>query len=1385
MSSGNSLKTVPHNRKTLKIFDLHRIGSNLPYIIFPRFDLKILVDTGSSRSYISPKTAHQHFAKKLEPHEGIVRTAHGFSKFTHKTLVPCGELFNQRHLKLPFTLFDFHDHFDLLIGLDNLQTLKALVDLNQNLLRTPFINIPLYFGTKKSNLLNNLQTTQYLVEPRSIQQIQIPIANLENGEAIIQNLKLPGLDIPNCLVEVKNSKAYVHVTNAQEEPVQMILDSPVTVEEVDGLYFHDEAPPETIKRPPSKHWVDYSRFRLSHLNPEELGEIKKLIKEYADLFQDPDEPLSSTTNVKHHIRTSDEIPIFVKPYRYPHVYKNEVQSQIDKLLNQKIIRPSNSPYNAPLWIVPKKIDASNKQKFRLVIDFRKLNEVTIDDRFPLPNINELLDRLGRCKYFSTLDLHSGFHQIELDEESIPKTAFSSDNNHYEFVRMPFGLKNAPATFQRLMNTVLRGLNGELALVYLDDILVFSVSLQEHLDRLRRVFDRLRAANLKIQVDKTEFLKQELLYLGHIITPEGVRPNPDKIRAIKEYPMPKTKSEIKRFLGLIGYYRRFIKNFAALTKPMTAALKSDPKITPNSPQFKESFEICRTLLCNDPILQYPDMNKEFFLTTDCSNVAAGAVLSQNFQGNDLPIAYASKTLTETERRYSTIEKELYAIVFALKTFRPYLYGRKFTIFTDHRPLQWLFRLKDPNSRLYRWRLKISDFNFTIIYKPGKSNVVADAMSRIELNALEDDSPQDSSTASVYLWPALSPDDRIDIDQIISEALSPSTPMGDQNPIEHIIQQPMDPEAERAAIDEIISSYRHSRETNAAPESLAVNPDANSSTHTEPNNQFSIKSKKEAVNHGQNQIIFKVVKNVARKAKSEKLLGNRNRITCEISESDFESEVINFVKEYVRPKIKYSIHILNDPSDQYFNKFSSVMLSTFKESQILMDHCTEFLIDLQDKQEINETIKTYHIGKTNHRGIEETYQHLKRRYFWPNQKATIRNFINQCEICLKTKYDRNPIKLQFNLTPTPFRPFHTLHVDKISLEKSKFLSILDPFSKFAQLYKVNSNNSVEVVNALIQFFSAHGTPEKIISDNGAEFNSALVKELLQLHKIEPHFISSQHPESNGAIERFHSTLIEHLRLLNLREEFKKEPTETKVKYALLAYNSSIHSATGLTPHEIVYGHISEDNLLRLDLEKKLLTDYISSHRKKMVTLYETLQQSLSTSKERIITTRNQNREIPPEIPTTVFVKNRQLQSKTKAKYNAETVETVDPSKGTLNIIPRHHNTQTKVHLSNIKRPRKTSQTEPLSDSSSSYSPSEVSSTEQIIRAEAMQKFSKLKRPRKPPSQTSSELSGRPKKKLPRKALPCPCDAHPGPSTSGNLSPNTVQLPLPDDNSELSSL
>jgi hypothetical protein len=306
------------------------------------------------------------------------------------------------------------------------------------------------------------------------------------------------------------------------------------------------------------------------------------------------------------------------------------------------------------------VGPDGKRKWRLVVDFRKLNEKKVGDAYPLPDITEILDHLSQSKYFSCLDMATGYHQIELAPGEGPKTAFSTKQGHWEYRRLPFGLKTAPDTFQKMMNSVFSGLTGTRCFLYLDDIVLYARSLADHNTKLREVLDRLRTYKLKLQPDKCEFLRKEVNYLGHQITEAGVRPDPQKVAAIEQFPTPTTAKQLKTFCGMVSYYRRFIPNCSRIASPLYKLLKKDVKFVWTEAQ-ENAFQHLKSKLISRPILQYPDFSKEFILTTDASNSGLGAVLSHGPVGKDLPVAYASRRLNNAETHYTTSEKELLAIV----------------------------------------------------------------------------------------------------------------------------------------------------------------------------------------------------------------------------------------------------------------------------------------------------------------------------------------------------------------------------------------------------------------------------------------------------------------------------------------------------------------------------------------------------------------------------------------------------------------------------------------------------------------------------------------------------------------------------------------------------
>lgn len=486
---------------------------------------------------------------------------------------------------------------------------------------------------------------------------------------------------------------------------------------------------------------------LPNLPKEQTEPLKALLFEKANIFASNTSELGSTGLVKHTIDTQDKGPIRLRPYRTSPRQREAAEKIINELLENKIIQPSLSPWAAPIVLVKKKTGED-----RLCIDYRKLNAITKKDSFPLPRIDDVLDLLQGQKFFSTLDLASGYWQIEMDEKSKEKTAFIVDNNLYEWNRLAFGLTNAPGTFQRLMNHILRKVIGKICLVYLDDIIVFSKTITEHIENLKIIFELLDQANLKLKLSKCKFLESLVHYLGHVISANGIAPDPAKIESIANFKKPKTVVELQSFLGLANYYRRFIKSFSTVAHPLIIQAKGKPneKIVWGHSE-EEAFEALRTCLITPPLLGYPDFRKEFVLFTDASNYGIGAVLSQIQEEKEVVIAYFSKHLNKAEIKYSTIEKEAFAVVEAIKRFRHYLQDDPFVIISDHRPLQWLQTFKDETGRLGRWAILLSNVKYTIRYRPGRIHENADFLSRIPIASVStqlDDPVETGDTQILY-------------------------------------------------------------------------------------------------------------------------------------------------------------------------------------------------------------------------------------------------------------------------------------------------------------------------------------------------------------------------------------------------------------------------------------------------------------------------------------------------------------------------------------------------------------------------------------------------------------------------------------------------------------
>ena len=458
------------------------------------------------------------------------------------------------------------------------------------------------------------------------------------------------------------------------------------------------------------------------LSKAQASQLRELLIEYQYLFALDSSELGCTDLVTHSIDTGNKSPVRQPVRRIPFALRDTVHQMIQDMLEQGVVQPSHSPWASPIVLVKKK-DGS----IRFCVDYRRLNSITKVDVFPLPRIDDTLDLLAGAKYFTSLDLASGYWQVEMSPESREKTAFITYSGLYEFTKMPFGLCNAPATFQRLMETVLAGLNRKSCVVYIDDILVFSRTYEEHLAHLREVFERLAKAGLRMKPKKCNFCCEQVCYLGHVVSEAGIAVNPEKVEAVRSFPQPTNLKKLRSFLGLASYYRRFIPNFSKVAGPLYALTKKNAELS-WTPKCKEVFENLKELLTTTPVLAFPEFSHSFILETDASGDGLGAVLAQKVDGVVRPLAYASRTLQAHEKNLGITELEALAVVWAAKHFRPYLYAHHCDVFTDHIALKSLLNTPQPSGKLARWGLVLQDLDLNIQYRSGRSNTNADVLSR---------------------------------------------------------------------------------------------------------------------------------------------------------------------------------------------------------------------------------------------------------------------------------------------------------------------------------------------------------------------------------------------------------------------------------------------------------------------------------------------------------------------------------------------------------------------------------------------------------------------------------------------------------------------------------
>ena len=811
----------------------------------------------------------------------------------------------------------------------------------------------------------------------------------------------------------------------------------------------------------------------------ERQRLRSLLLEYSDLFVDNLSGRTSKlfTAAEHAIPLVDNTPVNCKMQKHSFAERRIIREQIGLMLGEHVIRPSFADYCSPVVLVQRK-----DGRPRFCTNYRRLNAKTIPDRYPLPDIEMLLAQLKDAKWFTSLDLAAGYYQIPIREEDKHKTAFRVEDGLYEYNVLPFGLMNAPSTFQRAMDAVLQGLLGLEALVYIDDILILGTSFDQHLGFLRRVFDRLWKYGLFVKFAKCHFVRRQLTWLGFLIGVCGLMADPDKVKAIRDWPTPTSVEEVRSFLGTAGFLQKFCAHYARIARPLYATFNKDFKFEWRDEQDK-AFNELKSRMTSLPALVHPDFDKDFYVITDACKEGLGAVLAQVVDGLLRPVAFFSKATRPDQKKLTTRELECLAVVEALQRWRPFLHmhPRNIIVQTDHQSLRWLLDNENfLSGKMARWAMKIMEYNPIIEYRPGKLNTLADGLSRrppiLVVNS------EDSQLRSDYV---------------------PYPPWGDGMPNPLDLEHPS---------DLVTTDLVHSLPVREQSLPMVIVP-----ARARVNGSM-------AVDVG--SIPTFVVSTDGITSEDIRRAQDADALVVQIR---------RFLTAGVKPSDEKWAAALAETCHEYYISESDVLCRTV--SVAYGNQKVPVNVIVAPATLIPTILRIYHDSPETggHFGDTHTREHIERNFWWPKMASIIHHYCSSCELCQKRKQSKASEAVLPQPVQAPQRPFQRVMVDyvgplTVTRRGNRFiLSVLDVFSHWAIAIPTRSADAITTAIAFHDFWIAHyGAPEVLQSDRGSHFVNDLVDSVNTLFYVHHVKASAWHPNTEGKVERFNSVVEQMLRL-----------------------------------------------------------------------------------------------------------------------------------------------------------------------------------------------------------------------------------------------------------------
>ena len=838
-----------------------------------------------------------------------------------------------------------------------------------------------------------------------------------------------------------------------------------------------------------------------------------------------------------------------------------IKEQVAGLLAAGLIEPSDSPWSNRLVCAPKKGLDGTKTEIRVCVDFRDVNALCVKDAYPSPNIEATLDQLNKAKWYSSVDLAKGYHQVPLTERAKQICSFRCPSGFFRYTRMPFGIMNAPAAFQRMMDVVLRDIAWKCCMVYIDDVIIYSASWADHVDHVFQVLQRIKDAGLTVGLKKCSFGRREVAFLGYIVSDKGIRPDPAKVAAIKAFKIPTSLSELRSFLGLAGQFRKFVRHYGDMVRPLQLLTRKEAHglWTTGHVWTEErelSFEAAKLAITEEVTLAHPKFDRPLLMVCDASDQGMGAMLAQlDENGDERPIAFTSATFYGPALRYTTTEKEGLAVVWAAAQFRPYIHGVPTVVVTDHAALTWILSRGDPPARIAHWVMDLSQYDMTFVHRKGAHNNVADALSRLQAR-MEAASMTDGDS-SIEAAPTVR-----GLRSSRRKASPVETPSTERNMPQHTSSNKVPEDSLQHEPAGAEADAREQMSTSPAIEPLeAVGCEGRSDRHHQRMDGISKKSESTAT------------------AMWEEVAADGGIVTADMSTEEFISEQIMDTETRAMRSFVQNGEVPTDPtlaawvlarSDEFLMQGGLLVKA---EQMKIMSEKTVKLLLVVPRTLRSRVISACHDSAAfgGHMDANRTCARVRRHFWWGRLYTDVHDYVHGCLTCRSAaKRTAGPAPIaQHHL---PKRPFEFMAVDLLAMPESSTgnkyaMVVMDHFTRYATVVAIPDKSAATVAKAIVdRVILVHGPPTTLLSDQGREFDNELLLNISKKFSIKKVFTTPYRPQSDGLVERFNRTLI---RLLRCFVDGTQANWDEVLPYVLYAYNTAVSAATGETPFTIVFG------------------------------------------------------------------------------------------------------------------------------------------------------------------------------------------------------------------------